>query len=64
MREMKLNTRNSDVLYRDASSVHYCLKLTNTCRIGEVPRIFRLMYVFKKINKLQKHIREGNIYLW
>ena len=51
MREMKLNTRNSDVLYRDASPVHYCLKLTNTCRVGEVPRIFRLMYVFKKINK-------------
>lgn len=51
MREMKLNTRNSDILYRDASPVHYCLKLTNTCRVGEVPRIFRLMYVFKKINK-------------
>lgn len=48
MRDMKLKTRNSDILYRDASPVQYCLKLTNTCRVGEVPRIFRLVYVFKK----------------
>lgn len=51
MRDMKLKTRNSDVLYRVTSPIQYCLKLTNTCRVGEVPRIFRLMYVFKKINK-------------
>lgn len=50
MRDMKLKTRNSDVLYRVASPIQYCLKLTNTCRVGEVPRIFRRMCLKKQIN--------------